>query len=436
MKLKRQIGLWGGVAMVVGAVIGMGAFVLIPIICAKAGGAAWLAVSIALLVSLVSVLPLIQLSSALPTAGAGFEYGRKFVSPIAGVLFSWWAILGGAAGVALVAYGLAESFKSFMPPGISLNVLSILLLLLFFLVYLTGVKLLMMLQIALGVQMLVALLAYTIPVLSVHAGNAVFSLPADGNFFMAVIISFNVCMGFQIIIELGEEMQKPQRNIPLALMIGAGIVLVFYIGVIAAYTGIVGLENLPAKPEMVGTSNGLLPAWVQVFIRIGIVNAGLTCFNGAAIAIPREIYAQSRAGVLPQAFSKVNKNGTPQLAVVLFFAITILVLLLGETLERVGVMRYFFGTDTIEFYGYLTIVGMMTLTIGISFAAWRLPRAAPDLFNLAYVKFSKFWLNAFVIVSILASFFLIVLVSLKWLIPLVFIVATILVLSVFRKNNS
>jgi len=436
VELKRQIGLAGGIAMVVGGVIGMGAFVLIPIICARAGSAAWLSVSIALITSLLSVFPLIQLSSAYPVAGGGYEYGRKFLSPFTGILFSWWSIIGGAAAVALVAFGLIESFRAYLPADISMHILSILLVLVSYAFYLLGIKFLMLLQVLMSVQMMLALLLYTIPVLHKFGGNAEFSMPQNDNFFMAIVFSFNICLGFQIIMELGEEMEKPKRNIPLSLIIGAAIILAIYLMTIAAYSGIVGQSNLASKPEMVGTANRLLPQWAIIFIRIGVISAGLTCFNGAAIAIPREIFAQARAGILPQAFARINQNGTPQYAVSLFFASVCFILLLGELLDQTGILQSFFGTDTIEFYGFLTIFGMMTLTIGISIAAWKLPTIAPELYNNAYIRFSKFWLAVFVGISILSSLFLILLVSTKWIVPLIFALFSLLIWLVFRRKVS
>ena len=422
--------------MVVGGVIGMGAFVLIPIICAKAGSAAWLSVSIALITSLLGVFPLIQLSSAYPVAGGGYEYGRKFLSPFTGILFSWWSIIGGAAAVALVAFGLIESFRAYLPADISMHILSILLVLVSYAFYLLGIKFLMLLQVLMSVQMMLALLLYTVPVLQQFGGNAEFSMPQNGNFFMAIVFSFNICLGFQIIMELGEEMENPKRNIPLSLIIGAAIILTIYLMTIAAYSGIVGQSNLASKPEMVGTANKLLPQWAIIFIRIGVISAGLTCFNGAAIAIPREIFAQARAGILPQAFARINQNGTPQYAVSLFFASVCFILLLGELLDQTGILQSFFGTDTIEFYGFLTIFGMMTLTIGISIAAWKLPAIAPELYNNAYIRFSKFWLAVFVGISILSSLFLILLVSTKWIVPLIFALFSLLIWLVFRRKAS
>jgi len=58
MKLERTIGLPGGVALVIGGVIGMGIYALIAAVSAQAGSALWLAFLIAIIISIIGVLPL------------------------------------------------------------------------------------------------------------------------------------------------------------------------------------------------------------------------------------------------------------------------------------------------------------------------------------------------------------------------------------------
>jgi APA family basic amino acid/polyamine antiporter len=437
MKLKKQVGLLGGTALVVGGVIGMGAFVLIPLICSKAGGAAWLSVSVAVVLSLLSVFPIIQLAAAMPTAGGGFVYGHKLISPLTGFLFSWLAVVGGAAAMALVAYGLVESFTSFLPNGFSLHVASILLVIAFYGVYQLGLRILSALQVLMVVQMLLALLLYAIPVLLNSYEKVIFGMPQSSSFLMAIILSFNISMGFQIIMELGEEMERPERNIPISLVIGAGVILMIYLLVIAAYSGIVGIDNISSKHDMIQTAVPLLPEWAIWFIRLGLINAGLTCFNGTAIAIPREIFAQARAGYLPSKLANVNSNNTPANAVALYFLLVVSVLTIGEVLDRAGLLNYFFGNDIIEFYGFITIGGIMTLTVGVSIAALYLPAKAPEAYQNAYIKFSPLALKVFVGIAVITSLFLIMLVSTKWIVPLFFIcvIAAATLLYVIRKNS-
>lgn len=424
-QLSKQIGLLTGIAFVVGGVIGMGAFVLIPLICANAYGAAWLSISIAVLINLLSIFPLIQLSAAYPVAGGGYEYGKAFFNQTTGIVFSVWALLGGAAAVALVAYGLVESFQAVLNIPLSNHLLALVLILLFWSVFLSGVKVLSAMQVAMVAQMFAAILLYALPTLFVHFENVKFSMPAgNSNFFMAIIFSFNISLGFQIVMELGEEMKNPKRNIPRALIIGGAIVWFIYLLISAAYIGAVGIEHLAQKPEMISTAASILPAWAIYFIRLGVLSAGITSFVGAGIAIPREIFVLARDKVIPARFSEVSSNGTPKRAVNFFFTLVALLLLLGELFQQTGIIHFFFEKDPIEFYGFLTIFGIMALGGGVAACTLRLKQKMPVALLNAYIKFNPVLLIILVVIAILTSLFLVVLVSTKWIIPCCFILCT------------
>lgn len=435
-QLTKQIGLLTGVAFVVGSVIGMGAFVLIPLICAKAYGAAWLSITIALVVCMLNVFPIIQLSAAYPVAGGGYEYGNAFFNKSTGIVFSSWALVGGAASVALVAYGLVESFQTVFQIPFSNHLLSLIIMVLFWGVFLTGVKTIAAMQVVLVVQTLLALLLFAIPTLANNWDQVVFSLPSEGgSFFMSIIFAFNISLGFQIIMELGEEMENPKRNIPLSLFIGGGIVWLIYILVTAAYIGVVGIENITTKPEMVNTASSILPNWALILIRVGIISAGLTCFIGSGMGIPREVFALARAKIIPEKYAEVSTNGTPKYAVNIFFTIVCSVFLIGELFQRIGIMDYFFGKDVIEFYSYITIFGIMALSIGISLASLKLKKMMPDAYENAYIKFHPTSLIVLVIIAVIASLFLIVLVSMKWVVPLLFILITLFVIIWYKQKS-
>lgn len=418
MNLQRNISLTGAVAIVVGSVIGMGAFVLLPIVCSQAGGAAWLAILLAVGISAISMLPLIQLGAALPTAGSGFEYGRRLLTPALGILLSWMGVLGGAAALALVSYGLVESFATYLPEGVSLHLVALAIVMLFYAVQRAGVKLLSTLQVVLVAQMLLALLIYGSVGLLSDGNGYVPETPTNISFLMALAVAFNVCLGFQVVVELGEEMRNPERNIFRTLIIGALLVLLFYLIVIAAYTHLVGVENLKGRPDLVSTSVAFLPPWGVWFLQFAIVGAALTSFNGTAIAIPREIYAQGRAEVIPSKFSEIDGLGNPQKAVSLYFVLVSVLLLLGALFDCLGVLTHFFGKDIIEFYGFITVSGILILTVGLSVAAWRLPKLMPDAYTSSKVKLPVWALRVAIVIAVLFNTGLIVLMCSKWLIPL------------------
>ncbi len=433
MKLEKKIGLAGGTAIVVGGVIGMGAYALVPAIVDKAGNAYWLAVLIALAVSLISVLPLIQISSALPIAGGGYMYASRLISPLAGTLTSFWALIGGACSISLISVGLADYFNAYMPFHFSPHVMAMMMVASFFVFYLFGIKLLSSIQIILSVQLVLALLLYAFPVLVVNHNEIKIGMPASGSFLLAVILSMNIALGFQIIIELGEEIKEPQKNIPLALLIGSVIILIIYLLVMFAYE-----STHPQSPiNLLDSAKPYLSQAAVRFIELGMISAGLTSYNGAAIALPREFYSMSRDRTLPFFLSRLNSKGNPTYSVTAFFMLVIIILSIGQLLDSLGIIHHFFGKEVIEFYGFMTIMGIMMLTIVLSFAAFILPKKFPQQYAGAYIKFPRVVLYTFILISVIASSGMILIICSKWIVPLLYLAFTLLILFYFiwRKKK-
>ena len=84
IRLGRALGLGGGVAMVVGSIIGMGIFALLAPITASAGNALWLAFVIAMIISAIGVIPIIQAASAIPACRHRLPADQPPFQPSAG----------------------------------------------------------------------------------------------------------------------------------------------------------------------------------------------------------------------------------------------------------------------------------------------------------------------------------------------------------------
>lgn len=444
MKLESKVGLPGGVALVVGGVIGMGVYVMIPSIAAKAGAAVWLSISIALGISLLSVLPLIQISSALPVAGGGYMWCSRLLHPLVGILVSWWAIIGGAASVCVVATGLADLLMPYVPFSISIHLLAALLIAAFFLTYLFGIRLLTTLQLLMSVQLVLALTIYAIAVMSSGEASYELSMPHTDKFGISVVLAFNVCLGFQIITEMGEDMKNPKRNIPLALALGSVVILLIYLGVSVSYLGTVGIDNVAdffesnRNAPLLKSAEPHLSSFWLAFLGLGGIFAGLTSFNAGAIALPRELFSQARDKTIPSIFAKLTKGyQSPLSAVSLFFGIVIVQLVWGHIMDTSGALEYLKFDSPIDYYGFMAVFGIMLLTVFISIAAWRLPKLYPDHYKAAYFKLSKPALYILVVISVLTSAGFVVFLSTHFLIVPFFyslITAALIGYYFYRKN--
>jgi APA family basic amino acid/polyamine antiporter len=421
-ELDRPIGLLGGISLVIGGVIGMGIYALIAAVGAQAGSALWLAFAIAMTVSAIGVAPLIQIASALPRAGGGYLYTSRLLNPLIGTIASDLAILGGACSTAMVSLGLAGYIAPYLPFEMPVRALAAVLPLLFYALYLFGLRLATSLQMLLAAQLIIALLVYGIVGATKSDMSFALALPQGaGGLMMASILCYSVCMGFQVIAEMGEEMVNARRNIPLSLVIGGAIVLVIYIIVGTVFINSVDydFEKIKAMTApLMDTGKTFLPGFWVILLSIGALSAGLTSFNAGAIALPRELFSQARDGVMPAFLGKIDaRTRSPLNAVTTFFILTVFLILLDRH---------------IDFYGVATAVGILLMTAIIAVAAVRLPKKFPQRYANAYFKISRFWLIVFAAVSVISSlgFVFIVIMELP-VVGLIYVVWILLVIAYY-----
>lgn len=392
IKLDRPIGLAAGVALVIGGTIGMGIYALIAAVAAQAGSALWIAFTLALLISAVGVLPLIQIASALPRAGGGYLFTSRLLNPYMGIVASYFAILGGASSTALVALGLAGYIEGNFSTGLPIKLIAVLLPILFFILYLFGLRLAAWIQMLLAAQLIIALLVYGFSGAAKYGLDFSISLPQGmGGLIMAVILCYSVCMGFQVIAEMGEEMVNARRNIPLSLLIGGAAVLVIYVIV-----GTVFMRSIPYDFEaikamtapLMESGQAFLPDFWVMLLSFGALSAGLTSFNAGAIALPRELFSQSRDRLMPEFVGKIDKRTkSPLNAVGLYFLFTVFLVLIGPSLD---------------FFGVMAAVGILVMTAVIAVAAVRLPAKFPERYKSAYFRLPKWLLILVAVISILS----------------------------------
>jgi amino acid transporter len=125
--------------------------------------------------------------------------------------------------------------------------------------------------------------------------------------------------GWMNIAPVAEEIRTPQRNIPLALLAGVGIIIFLYLGANLAYYLII------PQPEMAGLTNTTVAT--EFSLRLlgplgaAAASAAVMCsvfgaLNGNLLVGPRLLYAMGEDGLAPRALREVHpRYRTPALAI-------------------------------------------------------------------------------------------------------------------------
>jgi len=127
---------------------------------------------------------------------------------------------------------------------------------------------------------------------------------------------------------IASEVRNPRRNLPLALMLGTGIVTVLYVLANLAYLNVLPLAGTPdgttvlarglqfAGGDRVGTAvaEAMVGASGAVLVAIAVMISTFGCNNGLILAGARVYYAMAKDGLFFRSVGSVNRHNTPAVA--------------------------------------------------------------------------------------------------------------------------
>ena len=344
VELKRDLGAWPAMSIVVGTVIGSGIFLVPRAMILRVGTPSmvffiWIFGG---LLSLAGALSYAELAAAIPEAGGEYAYLREAYGPIWGFLYSWtqmWVAKSGS--IATLATGFFYYLTTFFPSldrvlysiplpvgphGGPLEIRSgqlfamVLILALAWLNY-YGVKLGGNVQVAVTVTK-VALIAFVIFAGLVfgtaHAPETQPAVPLTiAGFFAALVAALWAYDGWNNVSMVSSEVRDPQRNLPLALIGGTIAVIVIYLLTNAAYFHVlsatqVGSSTRVAAEMMRRVMGSPGAAAVSIAAMISIFAA----LNGSILTGARVPYAAARQGYFFAPIARVNaKYRTPGVSI-------------------------------------------------------------------------------------------------------------------------
>ncbi len=321
--LRRELTLFDAIAVIIGIMIGSGIFFIPTFVFNRAGSVGmalmvWIAAGV---ISTLSGLCYAELGAAMPKAGGPYNYLREAYGPVWAFLRGWTGFLiGGPGSIAALAVAFATYTSYFIPlQGGALKLVAVLAIAFLTFVNILGVRQGAMVQRVFTVAKvipIIAIIVYGIVTGTTGEPGSLLSFAGSGGlaaFGLALIAALWAYEGWANVTSLAEELKNPQRNLPLAMILGVGGVTVLYL-----LFNVALLRIMPVA-DIMTTSKPAAEAATVLFGHIGgvIITGGalISIFgstNGCILAFPRNYLAMSRDGLFFSALADVHPRfGTP-----------------------------------------------------------------------------------------------------------------------------
>jgi amino acid transporter len=128
------------------------------------------------------------------------------------------------------------------------------------------------------------------------------------------------------------EIKRPQRNLPIALVGGVGVIIFLYLGANVAYALIMSHDELKAAKDVSVvtrfaemTLGPIGSATASAALMISVFGA----FNGCLMTAPRIVYAMSEDGLAPRPLAAVHPSYHTPARSILLFAVWSALLVVG-----------------------------------------------------------------------------------------------------------
>lgn len=368
-KLIRGLSLPDATSLVIGTIIGTGIFLKTTVMTQHVGSPEWvLLVWVAAgLLSLAGALSYAELGGMLPKAGGEFVYLREAYGNLPAFLYGWMRFAIGSTGsIAALGAGFAIFFTALF--GINTpfyettikffgsefpwqfgwaQIVAIAVIIIFSLINCVGVmfggKVQTILTFAkvLGIAIIIiGVFAFTKGVnwetLSTELRTKDLSfIQAFGAAMLAALWAYD---GWNNMPMAAGEIEKPERNVPRALIIGMIVVIAIYLLTNAAYFHALSVaeiatanENNPVATKAVTMFFGKTGA---IFVAIAIMVSILGTLNGSILTSARVPYAMAEVGLFPKSQAALSKSSNVPVKAIMVQAIWSCVLALLGTFDQ------------------------------------------------------------------------------------------------------
>ncbi|VVB94307.1 Amino acid permease [uncultured archaeon] len=383
-ELKRTLGLFDAFAIGIGAIIGSGIFVVTGVAAGLAGPALLISLIIGAVISAFTALSFAELSEFIPKEGGGYEFAHELISPFAGFISGWLWILSNVVTGVVVSLGFASYLLLFLPFPVDVNLIAALACLgVTFINYMGARDSSLVNDILVIIKLLILAFFVVFGFGLVKISNFSPFVPnGEIGIMQGATIIFFAYSGFARITLVSEEVKRPKRTIPLAIILALIISTIVYMMVSITAIGLVGYKMLESSGSPLADAAQSVNKNLTYLVSIGALVATLSVLLTTLLGLSRISFAMARDRELPQLFSKLDKRSTPYYTVLVFgFSMTVLVfftnLLQAVALANFGSLLYYLITNYAAlklkervYPRIIPVLGIVTCIVLLLFLSW------------------------------------------------------------------
>ncbi|XP_072024461.1 Y+L amino acid transporter 2-like isoform X1 [Amphiura filiformis] len=377
--LKREIGLFSSVTIIIGNIIGSGIFLTPTSVYNNAGSIGlsmivWTACGI---FSLIGALCFAELGTTIDSSGAEYTYIKESFGDLAAFVVLWVNLIiiipTGHIIVALVfAFYLVGPFfpdPECPPPDLFVRIVAVLVTVLLTFVNCWSVpwatKVQDVFTVAKVLALIVIIASGLIWIFMGHTENFenAFEGSASGeSIALAFYGGLFAYAAWNYLNYLTEEIKNPQKNLPWAIAISVPLVTLIYVLANVAYFAVLTPEELMASNAVAVTYGEKLfgpMAWIMP------VSVALSTFggvNGGCLSLSRLFFVGAREGQLPAVMAMIQvKRKTPLPSLIFTCILTILYVFV----KRIETL--------LNYFSFMTWLAIGAAVAGQIYLRWRRP---------------------------------------------------------------
>lgn len=328
---KQKLNAFDVTNLVIGSIIGADIFIASGIASELIGPFSIFVWLIAGIFAIIIALSFVQLSHIIPKAGGPYIYAKRAFGNFPGFLTGWSLWLAEWSALAVFPVAFSTYLQFFFP----LNWWQDIIVKFFFIVFLTATNYFGIKPAGKMNDILTIGKIFPLFILIILGALFLFSRPDSvmqnyspllplglAGFGSALVLIFWAYAGFELATIPSNEIVNPKKTIRKAIVVGMGIVMVFYLSINLIIIGMNDWQSLAADKTPLVSSSEKISSWLGISILGILIWAGaLLSISGSdesgTIGTSRLGYVMAADGLFPHAFAKLHpKYRTPYISLI------------------------------------------------------------------------------------------------------------------------